>query len=327
MIKPQDIYAECKLCPNYCKVNREKGEIGACGETSTVRVAWSGLHKGEEPPVTGKNGSGMIFFSGCPLHCQYCQNYQISGGLKTRDGSVGTQVSVYELSQMMIELQSIGANNINFVTGTHFIPSIIESIIIARNKGMTLPIVWNTSGYESIEGLILIDDYIDLYLIDLKTLDRNTAKNFCGREKYIDYIKPVFEFLIEKHPKYKYKGQFTTPEGLLVRHLVFPGSLKPTVEFLEYYSKNLKDNCFLSLMVQFSSPFSAKKFKKITEDEYDTLLTYLDILDIDDGFVQEIEDDIEWVPDFKLDVPFPLNFCTPVEYFIKLKNGVNNEDV
>ena len=323
MIKPLELYIECRLCPNYCKVDREKGEIGVCGETSTVRVAWSGLHKGEEPPVTGKNGSGMIFFSGCPLHCQYCQNYQISGGRKTRDGSVGTSVSVEELSQMMIELQIIGANNINFVTGTHFIPSIIESIVIARKKGMTLPLVWNTSGYESIEGLTVIDEYIDLYLIDFKTLDRNTAKNFCGRENYIDYIKPVFEFLLKKHPKYKFKGQYNTPEGLLVRHLVFPGSLKPTTEFLEYYSKNLNNKCFLSLMVQFTSPFNPKKFSKITEDEYDILLTYLDILDIEDGFVQELGEDIEWIPDFKLDVPFPINFCTTLQYFLKLKNGAD----
>jgi putative pyruvate formate lyase activating enzyme len=321
MINALELYTECNLCPNYCKVNRKNDEIGVCGETSTVRVAWSGLHKGEEPPVTGKNGSGMIFFSGCPLHCQYCQNYQISGGLKTRDGSVGTQISVEELSQMMIELQAIGANNINFVTGTHFIPSIVEAIKIARNKGMTLPLVWNTSGYESIEGLTVLDEFIDLYLIDFKTFDKDVARKFCGKVNYVDFVKPVFEFLVKRHPKYKYKGQFNTPEGLLVRHLVFPGSLKPTTEFLEYYSKNLKDKCFLSLMVQFTSPFNPKEFNKITEEEYDTLLTYLDILDIEDGFVQEIGDDIEWIPDFKLDVPFPPNFCTPLNYFLKLKNG------
>lgn len=318
-----DLYTECTLCPNYCKVDRNKGDIGVCGETLKVRVAWSGLHKGEEPPVTGKNGSGMIFFSGCPLHCQYCQNFQISGGLNTRDGSVGTVISIDELATMMIELQAIGANNINFVTGTHFIPSIIEAIKISRDKGMDLPLVWNTSGYESIEGLTVLDEFIDLYLIDFKTLDRSVAKKFCGREKYVDYIVPVFDFLIKRHPHYKYKGQFKTPEGLLVRHLVFPGSLKPTTEFLEYYSKNLKDSCFLSLMIQFTSPFNPKEFKKIKDEEYDTLMTYLDILDIEDGFVQEIGDDIEWIPDFKLDMPFPVNFCKPLDYFLELKKGKN----
>ncbi len=314
-----ELYNECNLCPNYCKVDRNKGQLGICRESSVTRVAWSGLHKGEEPPVTGKNGSGMIFFSGCPLHCQYCQNFQISGGLGTRDGSVGVDVSIEELSQMMIELEKMGANNINFVTGTHFIPSIVEAIKLSRVNGLTLPLVWNTSGYESLEGLKVIDEYIDLYLIDLKTLDRQTAKDFCGREKYIDYIKSVFEFLIKKHPKYKYKGQYNTPEGILVRHLVFPGPLKPTTEFLEYYSKNLKDKCFLSLMVQFSSPTNPEQFKKITSEEYDTLLTYLDILDIEDGFVQEIGDDVEWIPDFREDVPFPPNFCSPLSYFIDLK--------
>ncbi|MCK9190363.1 MAG: radical SAM protein [Sphaerochaetaceae bacterium] len=318
-MKNLELYNECMLCPNYCKVNRNGGKLGVCGESAIVRVAWSGLHKGEEPPVTGKNGSGMIFFSGCPLHCQYCQNYQISGGLNVRDGSVGTEVSIDELARMMIELQKIGANNINFVTGTHFIPSIIEAIDIARSMGMTLPLVWNTSGYESIEGLKAIDEYIDLYLIDLKTLDRNTAKNFCGTERYVDYIKPVFDFIVKKHPKYKYKGQYTTPEGILVRHLIFPGPLKSTTEFLEYYAKNLKDKCFLSLMVQFTDPINPDKFKKISEEDYDNLLTYLDILDIEDGFVQEIGDDVEWIPDFKLDMPFPKNFCTPLEYYLDLK--------
>ncbi|MBK5200468.1 MAG: radical SAM protein [Spirochaetaceae bacterium] len=315
-----ELYKECKLCPNYCKVDRVNGSLGICRESSTIRVAWSGLHKGEEPPVTGRNGSGMVFFSGCPLHCQYCQNYQISGGIGTRDGSVGVAVSVDELSKILLELEKIGANNINFVTGTHFIPSIIDAIVQSRAAGLSIPIVWNTSGYESLEGLSALDEYIDLYLIDLKTLDRQTAKQFCGQEKYIDFIKPIFEFLVKKHPKFNYKGQYNTPEGILVRHLVFPGPLKPTTEFLEYYSSNLKDKCFLSLMVQFTSPTYPEEFKKITTDEYDTLLTYLDILDIEDGFVQEMGDDVEWVPDFKEDIPFPVNFCTPLEYFIKLKH-------
>lgn len=324
MKKTLELYTECRLCPNYCKINREKGEMGICGETSQVRIAWSGLHKGEEPPVTGKNGSGMIFFSGCPLHCQYCQNYQISGGLKTRDGSVGTKVSVEALAKIMIELEAFGANNINFVTGTHFIPTIIESIEIARERGMSLPLVWNTSGYESIEGLEVLDKYIDLYLIDFKTLNNCVARKFCGKEKYVDYIKPVFDFLIKRHPKYKYKGQYNTPEGLLVRHLVFPGSLKPTTEFLEYYSEYLKDKCFLSLMVQFCSPFNSKEFSKLSSEEYDNLLTYLDILDIDDGFVQELGDDEGWIPDFKLDIPFPINFCKPLPYFLELKKEEEN---
>lgn len=314
-----ELYKECRLCPNYCKVDRVKGHLGICRESSNVRVAWSGLHKGEEPPVTGKNGSGMIFFSGCPLHCQYCQNCQISGGLDERDVSVGIEVSVTELSSIMLELQKMGANNINFVTGTHFIPSIIDAINESRKGGLTIPLVWNTSGYESLEGLKAIDEYIDLYLIDLKTLDRETAIKFCGVDKYVDYIKPVFEFLIKKHPKYKYRGQYTTPEGILVRHLVFPGSLNPTIDFLEYYAQNLKDKCFLSLMVQFTSPKNPLEFNKITLDEYDTLLTNLDILEIEDGFIQEIGDDIEWIPNFKDDIPFPSNFCSPLEYFLKLK--------
>lgn len=319
-----DIYKRCNLCPNYCYVDRTNNELGVCCESNVTRVAWSGLHRGEEPPVTGRKGSGMIFFSGCPLHCKYCQNYQISGGVNKRDGNVGLKVSTEELSTMMLKLQEIGANNINLVTGTHFIVDIVKAIEISKVNGLTIPLVWNTSGYESVEGLSLIDPYIDLYLIDLKTLDEEVSKKFCGRENYAKVIKGVFDYLIKKHPKYKFKGQFDTPDGLLVRHLVFPGTIKKSLKVLEYFAQSgLKDKSFLSLMVQFTSPKNSSEFKKITEEEYDILLTYLDLLDIDNGFIQELGDDIEWIPDFKKDIPFPKSFCNPLPYFIELKRRAN----
>lgn len=314
-----DNYKECTLCPNKCRVDRTKDNLGICNERDTVRIAFSGLHRGEEPPVTGRYGSGMLFFSGCTLHCQYCQNYQISGGINTRDGNVGTPVSIEELSQMMIGLQNMKANNINLVTPTHFIPSIVEAIKLSRSKGLELDIVYNTSGYESVEALELIDEFIDLYLIDLKTLNKRVASNFCSREKYATEIKKVFEYLIKKHPKFEYIDDLTTPKGLLVRHLVFPNEMEATYEVLKYYSKYLKQHAFLALMVQFFDPKDVKHFEKVSEEEYDKLISYLNELDIEDGFVQELSDNVDWVPDFRLDKPFPDNFCDPLEYYLELK--------
>ena len=207
------LYESCTLCPNLCRVDRTRGQLGRCAQTSSVRVAWSGLHRGEEPPVSGAKGSGMIFFCGCPLHCQYCQNYQIS-----QKGWDGVELSTDELATLMLKLQDFGAASINLVTGTHFIPSIIEAIETAKEKGLNLPIVWNSSGYETVEALKLIDPYIDLYLIDVKTLDCEVSSRFCGLSTYSQTIVPVMKFLKRRHPQ-------TTLEpilkGAIVRHLVF----------------------------------------------------------------------------------------------------------
>ncbi len=305
------LYDCCTLCPNLCRVNRNAGQLGRCAQSSTVRIAWSGLHRGEEPPVSGEKGSGMIFFCGCPLHCQYCQNYQIS-----QKGWNGVELSVQELSVLMLELQAFGAASINLVTGTHFIPSIIEAIKTAKANGLMLPIVWNSSGYESVEALKLIDPYIDLYLIDVKTLSRDVASRFCGLASYSKAIVPVMKFLKRRHPVTDLEHGL---KGVLVRHLVFPGTIGATVDFLHWFADNFRDNFLLSLMVQFVPPKDDPGFPKITETEYAMLLDLVDELDID-GFVQETSDnEILWIPDFRRDQPFPEGFADPLPCFLNLK--------
>ena len=318
-------YESCLLCPNYCKVNRLTGEIGICGETDSVRVAWSGLHRGEEPPVTGEHGSGMIFFSGCPLHCAFCQNHQISGIQKSGEEPVGIVLSIEELATMMIELQGFGATNINLVTGTHFIPSIIQAIELAQEKSLMLPIVWNSSGYESLEGLALIDPFVDLYLIDVKSLDKVVSAAFCGQACYADHIRPVMAYLKEMHPKVL-ESPDGTLQGLLVRHLLFPGTIEATKDFLHYFAKELRECAYLSLMVQFVPPLGDVAFDEIAEEEYEELLSLLDSLGIEDGFVQELGDNISWIPDFTQDVPFPEGFADVLPYFLELKQRylINN---
>jgi putative pyruvate formate lyase activating enzyme len=255
----------------------------------------------------------MIFFCGCPLHCQYCQNYQIS-----QAGWDGVTLTEDELANLMLELQRFGAASINLVTGTHYIPSIVTAIKQAKEKGLRLPIVWNSSGYESVEALKLIDPYIDLYLLDVKTLDHTVASSFCGLSRYADAIVPVMKFLRRRHPHTDMENEL---KGTLVRHLVFPGCLDATVDFLHWYADNFKDCTLLSLMVQFVPPRENPGFRKMTQEEYDMLIDLVDTLGID-GFVQEMdENEILWIPDFRKDQPFPESFADPLPYFLDIKKS------
>lgn len=283
-------------------------------ETDTVRIAWSGLHRGEEPPITGEHGSGMIFFSGCPLHCQYCQNREISGS----DGmNYGIDFTIDEMTELMLSLQAMGAATLNLVTGTHFIPSIVTSLEEAKRRGFSLPVVWNSSGYERPEALSLIDKHIDIYLLDCKTLSHGTASRFCGRKKYADAIIPVMEYVKKTHPY----TDMDKMRGTILRHLVFPGELKSTFSFLSYFAKHYKDSFYLSLMTQFVPPLGNPGFEKITDDEYNALVDMMEVLGIDDGFMQDpSDDDILWIPEFMDDVPFPESFADPCPYFLAIKH-------
>lgn len=306
-----NLYENCNLCPNLCSVNRTVSKTGRCGQTDRVRIAWCGLHKGEEPPVSGENGSGMIFFCGCPLHCRYCQNYQIS-----HKDAAGIEVSVETLAQIMLELQNFGAKSLNLVTGTHFIPSIIDALNLAKAKDFSLPVVWNSSGYENVDSLKLIDPYIDLYLIDVKTLDSGVASKFCGLEKYSEVIVPVMRFLKKRHPVTDVENL----KGVLVRHLVFPGEFDSTLSFLDWYAENFRECSALSMMVQFVPPLENPGFEKMTDEQYDTLVDRIYDSGIE-GFIQERSDnEILWIPDFNKDQPFPEGFAKPLPYFLSLKH-------
>lgn len=310
-------YVACRLCPNDCKVNRYAGR-GICGETHQVRVAWAGLHKGEEPPVSGTYGSGTIFFSGCPLHCSYCQNYQISC-----NDAIGVPLSIPELASLMKNLENMGAHTLNLVTATHFIPSVIEALDIAK---ITIDVVWNSSGFESTQGLSLIDSYVDLYLIDLKTLDNSVASFWCGQSSYAQVIPQVFSFL-KQNPRKTEVTSHGTLRGILVRHLVFPGELEATKKVLNYYAKTLKDCSWLSVMVQFVDPKQEQKFNRVTSQEYDELLRLLDELEIDNGFIQEPGDELIWIPDFTRKNPFPEEFALPSELFLEYKQLFEKKEI
>lgn len=228
----------------------------------------------------------------------------------------GIKVSIAELASLMLKLQEFGAASINLVTGTHYIPSIVQALRIAQNDGLQLPIVWNSSGYESVEAIKLIDSYVDLYLLDVKTLDPQVATKFCGRAHYSEAILPVVKFLKRRYPFTNLENEL---KGVLVRHLVFPGTINATMNFLSWFADNFKENFLLSLMVQFVPPLNDPGFPKITHEEYNLLLDALDRYEID-GFVQETSDnEILWIPDFTRDQPFPDGFADPLPYFLELK--------
>ncbi len=312
-MRESDYYSSCTLCPNLCRVDRTHSGEGRCRAGNKVKIAWSGLHRGEEPPLVGEKGSGMVFFSGCPLHCAYCQNRQISGS----DGeNWGVEITDEELSSLFLDLERMGARTLNLVTGTHFIPSIVNALESAKEKGFSLPVVWNSSGYERVEALELIDKYIDLYLLDCKSLSRHVSSRFCGLSRYVDVIVPVMDWIKEKKPH----TDLDKIKGTILRHLVFPGTVNHSMKFLEFFARRYKDNFYLSLMSQFVPPKEDETITPISDEEYALLVDKVEVEGIEDGFIQEkSEDDILWIPDFTLDVPFPPSFADPSPYFLSLK--------
>lgn len=316
------LYSRCTLCPNRCAVDRLSGEKGLCASTAVPLISFCGLHRGEEPPVSGKNGAGMIFFNGCSLHCRYCQNSQIS--LSGTD-SPGVPADIPTLVSLMLALQEQGAHCLNLVTSSHFLPTVMIALKRARRQGLKLPVVYNTSGFETVEALRLIDPLVDLYLIDVKTLDKSVSDVFCGGPDYPDAIVSAMEYLRSTHPRtFMRKGHLY---GILVRHLVFPGTLEATMSFLDWYAARYKDRCYLSLMVQFVPPDGDTTLPELTRSQYDTLMRRLDELEIDNGFYQEYGEDAGfeaermWIPDFNRDQPFAPGFADPLPLFLNLRKN------
>ena len=294
------MYEQCYLCPRKCGINRLKGEKGYCKETSALRIAIASIHYGEEPPITGKGGSGTIFVTGCNLACPLCQNYQIS-----REG-IGKIVSTDEFAEICLKLQENKAENINIVTGSHAIPAIREGILLAKSQGLTLPIVWNTSSYESLEGINLLNDIVDIYLPDLKTLDEEIAKRFFNASDYPLYSQKAIKKMIESRPiKYR-KNTDILISGVIIRHLILPDYLYSSRNVLHWFADNGQGQAFLSLMTQYTpiKKSQAEINRYVNEKEYETALEWLEEFGIEDGFYQELSPDSSWLPDFTLPNPF-----------------------
>lgn len=309
------LYHSCSLCPRKCHVDRSKGEKGFCGETDVIRVACACLHFGEEPVLSGKGGSGTVFFTGCTIKCGFCQNHQIS------TGGTGTGVTVEELVKIFTALKERGAENINLVTGTHFMPGIISAIIQAKKNGLAIPFLWNSSGYEEKESLMFLAPYIDIWVPDVKTLQPDLSTILFRRQDYPDKVKDSLLFMQEQ-------GKIRIEEGIMisgviVRHLVLPGALSSTKQALTWFKQNLSSHTLLSLMFQYvpvkrnDCPEKGDLCRYVSRKEYEEVLSYLDELGIEEGFIQEPVNEDTWIPDFTKENPFPAEFAIPVWHYSK----------
>jgi len=312
-------YEHCTACPKRCGVNRNAGERGFCGETAELRIAWAGLHFGEEPPVSGAGGSGTIFLTGCNLRCVFCQNFQIS-----QEG-MGRAVTEREFIEICLTLQSAGAENINIVTGSHAIPALGAGLRAAKQHGLTIPIVWNSSAYETVEALESIADTVDGWLPDLKTLNTETSHRVFAAPDYPEQACAAIETMARLSPlnltppdeRYPFGKMLS---GVIVRHLALPGKLEDSQAVLRWFAQNLKGKALLSLMTQYTPITANPKARRIdafsnrllNESEDIRLRTFLEDLNIDDGFYQELVSDLDWLPDFNRIQTFSSTLSKPL---------------
>lgn len=288
---------ECCLCAHRCKVDRLNGNIGRCKCTDKVKIALVSLHMFEEPCISGKNGSGTIFFSNCNLNCKFCQNYKISQLGK------GKVVTVEELADIFIKQQKMKAENINLVTPTMYVYQIIEAIKIAKKNGLHIPIVYNTNSYETVETIKLLKGYIDIYLPDLKYYYNDIAYKYSKINNYFETATSAIQEM------YKQVGAPVLDEfgmmkkGLMIRHLVLPNNIDNSKKILRWIKDNLDNNVYVSVMAQYFPTYLAKEDetinRKLTKSEYEEIESYLYSLDLDNGYIQELgEHEEEYVPDF-----------------------------
>lgn len=276
---------DCTLCPRACHVNRLAGQTGFCGQTADLTAARAALHFWEEPCISGTEGSGTVFFSGCSLRCVFCQNHEIALGEK------GRGISLDRLSDIFLELQEAGANNINLVTPTHFVPQIRYALLLARSKGLSLPVVYNSGGYEEVSALRMLDGLIDIYLPDFKYYSSELSAA-CSHAP--DYFEKACAAVAEMHrqvgaPQFAAnKGLMT--RGMIVRHLVLPGQTRDSKKILRYLHETYGNDIYVSIMNQYTPMPHVTLLdlnRKVTTEEYDRVLKFAAAIGIGQGFVQE----------------------------------------
>ncbi len=249
----------CSVCPHLCKIDRLKGEVGFCGAGDMLKIAGWSPHFGEEDVLVGTHGSGTIFFSYCNLRCEYCQNYTISQGLEGRD------VSPNELAQIMLNLQGKGCHNINLVSPTHFVPQIIQGISAASQKDLEIPIVYNTSGYDSLITLAQLDGVIDIYMPDTKYMDESTARKYSGIPNYPHVLKAALKEMYRQVGNLSIENGIAV-QGLLVRHLLLPGGLAGTRELLDFIAREISTDTYINLMGQYYPAYRSHLYPELSRN-------------------------------------------------------------
>ena len=252
---------------------------------NTIYVARAALHMWEEPCISGKKGSGAVFFSGCGLRCCFCQNREIALG------NMGKEISVERLAEIFIELKEQGAANINLVTGAHYALEIIQALKLAREKGFDLPVVYNSSGYEKVETLKMLEGFIDVYLPDFKYAEAELAKNFSNAENYVEVAKKAIAEMVRQTGSAKFDENGYIEKGTIVRHLILPGHTRNSIKALKYLMDEYGEKIYISIMNQYTPIFEQKKFpelnRKVTKREYEKVMNKAMELGIENGFFQE----------------------------------------
>lgn len=291
------ILQRCTLCVRNCNVDRLSGALGFCKASSEVKVARAALHFWEEPCISGEEGSGTVFFSHCNLSCVFCQNYEISQEYR------GKEVSIERLSEIFLELQQKGANNINLVTPTHYVPQIIEAIKLSKNNGLKLPILYNTNGYDTIETIKSLEGSIDVYLPDFKFFDEKYAIKYSKAPGYVENIVNVIKEMFYQVGEPKFNERGLIEKGVIIRHLMLPGLLFDSKKILDEIYAAFGDTVYLSLMNQYTPMNKADEYPEINKvlhpSHYDSMIDYALSIGIRNGFIQDSgTNDTSYVPKF-----------------------------
>lgn len=277
-------YENCKLCPRNCGVNR-KNNIGFCGQSDKLYAARAALHMWEEPCISGEQGSGTVFFTGCNLRCVYCQNRQIAVG------GTGFEITTKRLSEIFLKQQENGAHNINLVTPTHYVPHIIEALDMVRGKSLTIPVLYNCGGYESVETLKLLRGYVDIYMPDFKYMDKTIAKKYSNAEDYPEMAKLAIEEMVLQSGGCVFDENGIMKKGVIVRHLVLPSYVQNSMQVIKYLHQTYGQKIYMSIMNQYTPMPYVSKYPEInrtvTEAEYDEVINYAVQIGVENAFVQE----------------------------------------
>lgn len=285
---------KCVICPHNCGVNRLDEQVGRCKSRDTVKIALYSTHNFEEPCISGKRGSGTVFFSNCNMNCVFCQNYEISQQGK------GREISIEDLADIFIKQQKKDVENINLVTPTSYVPQIIEAIKIARGNGLKLPIVYNTNGYEKVETLKMLEGYIDIYLPDLKYSDDLLAKRLSKVDNYFEIATNAIREMHRQTGRAIFNDDGIMQKGMIIRHLVLPNHILNSRRVLKWINDNMSD-VYVSVMAQYFPTYKAKEIedinRKLTKEEYEKIENYLYRLNLENGYIQELgEHEEEYVP-------------------------------
>ena len=289
---------KCTICPHNCGINRLDGQVGRCKSKDTVKIALYSTHNFEEPCISGKKGSGTVFFSNCNMNCIFCQNYEISQQGK------GKEISIQELAKIFIKQQEKDVENINLVTPTSYVPQIIEAIKIAREMGLKIPIVYNTNGYEKVETLKMLEGYIDIYLPDLKYSDNLLAKRLSKVDNYFEIATNAIKEMHRQVGQTVFNEDGIMQKGMIIRHLVLPNHILNSRRVLKWINDNMND-VYVSVMAQYFPTYKAKEIedinRKLTKEEYEEIENYLYRLNLENGYIQELgEHEEEYVPKWEV---------------------------